>query len=415
MLWYAIFGLIGLVFFKKKYNLTFWQAVWNGIVFGFVLYFGWGTIISLFSLMVGLEAIPIWALILYAFLTSGGIMILTNLKKHSNDQSKKNGRPNLQNMYTNETKNARPGDIIETRVAGVTFEGRQQLIRNLKIKDKIQLRREPNNTYDKNAIQVVISNGLSIGYINRKLAKNIAPIFDKSSQPYGIKGEITSLNRVENEPNIIGVSIKFRLPESNNEDNNIQHNENEDFHLNTQQIQIIVSKWTKSHSGVVPSVNERAEEMIETVQRLFDYYIDTSIHPKEKNYEMTQRIKDELRRFGTLLPLSAAVGVELGKGYIPQDTALELLQLLNEYFLKYFFYIFTEVAKYDESLVKRVGLIIENETSLKEFSSNIITASAAMCKLGSLKCDTVAIVEKIGEPPKSTFISYFLDLYKHKN
>lgn len=211
MLWYIIFGLVGLVFFKKKYNLTFWQAVWNGIVFGFVLYFGWGTIIALFSLMVGLEAIPIWALLLYAFLTFGGISILWNLKKKKRENSdSRSGENNKQERYQ-ENKNYIPGEIIETNVAGVTFEGRQELIKKLNIGETITLIREPNNPQDFNAFKVITDNGAHIGYINRELAEKIASIIDKPQYQREIIGEIHSIYRIKNDASIFGVRIKFHL------------------------------------------------------------------------------------------------------------------------------------------------------------------------------------------------------------
>lgn len=209
MLWYVIFGFVGLVFFKKKYNLTFWQAVWNGIVFGFVLYFGWGTIIALLSLMVGLEAIPVWTLFLYALLTFGGIRILWKLKKEKLENSEySSGEYNKQKGYQ-ENRSYVPGEIIETSVAGVTFDGRQELIKKLNIGEPIRLIRETNNPYDFNAIKVVTEKGAHIGYINRELAEKIAPIMDKLFNQKEIIGEIHSIYRVENDDSIIGASIKF--------------------------------------------------------------------------------------------------------------------------------------------------------------------------------------------------------------
>jgi hypothetical protein len=209
MLWYIFFGLVGLVFFKKKYNLTFWQGAWNGIVFGFVLYFGWGTIIALFSLMIGLEAIPTWVLFLYALLTFGGISILWNLKKKTRENSEyRSGEINQQKRYQ-EKKSYIQGEIIETSVVGVTFDGRQEFIKKLNIGEPISLIREINNPHDFNAIKVVTENGAHIGYINRELAEKIAPIMDKLDNQKEIIGEIHSIYRIKNDTSIIGVSIKF--------------------------------------------------------------------------------------------------------------------------------------------------------------------------------------------------------------
>ncbi len=60
-----------------------------------------------------------------------------------------------------------------TRVVGVSFGRRQKLIENLQPGDIIQLRPEPQNAYDKNAI-AVWSDGGMIGHLNRSLAKSLA-------------------------------------------------------------------------------------------------------------------------------------------------------------------------------------------------------------------------------------------------
>jgi len=64
---------------------------------------------------------------------------------------------------------------IVTKIAGVSFEGRQQKILKLKQKDKLELKREPENKYDKNAVAVINpSNKDHLGYIERKLAPFIS-------------------------------------------------------------------------------------------------------------------------------------------------------------------------------------------------------------------------------------------------
>ncbi len=99
MLFYILGGLIGVIFFKKRYNLTFWQAIWNGLIFSFVLYFGWGLIIGILSLLVGLEAIPLWGIILYSLLIIGGILKLGNLKKIKDSNFLKIKHLNQNNIF----------------------------------------------------------------------------------------------------------------------------------------------------------------------------------------------------------------------------------------------------------------------------------------------------------------------------
>lgn len=83
MIWYFLGGLIGLIFFKKKYNLSFWKAVWYGIVFALGLYFSYGTIVAVLSLGLGLEEYTettLLGLVIYALLAFGSFKILKRLK-----------------------------------------------------------------------------------------------------------------------------------------------------------------------------------------------------------------------------------------------------------------------------------------------------------------------------------------------
>jgi len=54
-MFYVLFGIVGLIFFKKKYNLSFWGAAWDGVILGFGLYFGFGAVAGLFTTLTGLE------------------------------------------------------------------------------------------------------------------------------------------------------------------------------------------------------------------------------------------------------------------------------------------------------------------------------------------------------------------------
>lgn len=84
--------------------------------------------------------------------------------------------------------NIRESDMFHTKIVGVTFEGRQEVIKS-KCKEgiELELRREPDNKYDKNAVAVCVSydddiDGTSgkeqIGYLNKDLAAEIAPLMD---------------------------------------------------------------------------------------------------------------------------------------------------------------------------------------------------------------------------------------------
>ena len=88
-----------------------------------------------------------------------------------------------------------PTDTFQFRVAGVKFEGRQDILSDLYYKGSMRgnpivaaLEREKNNKYDSNAIKVmagIIGEGISwhIGYVPRELAAKLAPRIDKGEIP----------------------------------------------------------------------------------------------------------------------------------------------------------------------------------------------------------------------------------------
>lgn len=70
---------------------------------------------------------------------------------------------------------------LTARVAGVTFEGRQEKIARLSMGDPVQIVPEPDNPYDQNALAVHIAHDgeiLHCGYIPREIAKKIAPLLE---------------------------------------------------------------------------------------------------------------------------------------------------------------------------------------------------------------------------------------------
>ncbi len=66
---------------------------------------------------------------------------------------------------------------FHTKLAGVSFEGRQDVIAGLSPGVALELRREPENPHDANAIAVFYGN-LQLGFLNRHLAAHVAPAMD---------------------------------------------------------------------------------------------------------------------------------------------------------------------------------------------------------------------------------------------
>jgi single-stranded-DNA-specific exonuclease len=70
---------------------------------------------------------------------------------------------------------------FHTKLAGVSFEGRQDVIAGLRAGAVLDLRREPENPYDSNAIAVHYGN-LQLGFFNKRLAAHIAPLVDAGAR-----------------------------------------------------------------------------------------------------------------------------------------------------------------------------------------------------------------------------------------
>ena len=70
------------------------------------------------------------------------------------------------------------------RVAGVTYEGRQEYLSRLTGEEPVRLVPEPENQYDNNAIAVYIATKDGVkhcGYIPKELAAQIAPVMDNEA------------------------------------------------------------------------------------------------------------------------------------------------------------------------------------------------------------------------------------------
>jgi hypothetical protein len=107
-------------------------------------------------------------------------------------------------MYSNTTFTIYPYEHIP--VVGVTFDNRQDVVRQLSEGERLWLVRQPDNAYDHNAIQVQRENGEAIGFLARGLASSLAPYLDRLEEPlpaivaYILGGEV------------LGVRIHFTLP-----------------------------------------------------------------------------------------------------------------------------------------------------------------------------------------------------------
>ena len=77
-----------------------------------------------------------------------------------------------------------------TKVVGVTFEGRQDVIGGLVPGAHVELRREPDNPYDANAIGVFFG-ALQIGFLRKEIARRLAENFDAGQRYRAQIGSVT--------------------------------------------------------------------------------------------------------------------------------------------------------------------------------------------------------------------------------
>lgn len=74
-----------------------------------------------------------------------------------------------------------------TRVAGVTFNGRQRIIERCAEQEPLLLVRDPKNKYDKGAVKVMRLNGEQLGFVHRSASRY--------GDPTGLASQINSGNR----------------------------------------------------------------------------------------------------------------------------------------------------------------------------------------------------------------------------
>ncbi len=78
-----------------------------------------------------------------------------------------------------------------TKVVGVSFEGRQDLVRALAPGEVLRLTREPENPHDPHAIKVTTEGGAQVGYLSARLAARIAPSVDVGARYSATVSQIT--------------------------------------------------------------------------------------------------------------------------------------------------------------------------------------------------------------------------------
>lgn len=87
-------------------------------------------------------------------------------------------------------KNLAEQNKFYTKIAGVTFEQRQERIKDLEIGQELILCREPENPHDANAI-AVYAGEQQLGYLKRTLAQQLAVLMDKGNRYQALVAQVT--------------------------------------------------------------------------------------------------------------------------------------------------------------------------------------------------------------------------------
>lgn len=93
---------------------------------------------------------------------------------------------------------------FHTKLAGVTFEGRQDALARLAPGSPLRLVRQPDNEYDPNACALFDPRGDQVGFFNRRLAAALAPAVDSGIE-YDV--EVTEVTGGDGDGRSLGVNV----------------------------------------------------------------------------------------------------------------------------------------------------------------------------------------------------------------
>lgn len=110
--------------------------------------------------------------------------------------------------------------VVFSKVAGVTFEGRQAHIAKLCFNDPVRIVPEPENKYDANALAVHIAHeGIvyHVGYVPRDLAAKIAPHLEGEAVMATIKDITGGFETRDGGTASLGLVIRVEYPDTGNQ------------------------------------------------------------------------------------------------------------------------------------------------------------------------------------------------------
>lgn len=81
-------------------------------------------------------------------------------------------------------------DVFVTKVMGVSFEGRQNMVAGLVPGGELELKRQPENQFDPNAVALYFGS-FHIGYLRKEIAKHVAPLIDEGAHYRAVIEHVT--------------------------------------------------------------------------------------------------------------------------------------------------------------------------------------------------------------------------------
>lgn len=166
------------------------------------------------------------------------------------------------------------------KVAGVTYDNRQSIIRTLKVGDTLNFVPEPYNKYDCSAVRIETSSGRQIGYVPKEKNSNI---FNNLTQNRGSYSVTVSSVTGGGAYSTYGVNIKviYKLTKSDNNDRaNIESQLKEEHRRKEQQAQ--------------EERQRRERQLYEERQRKEQQLREEQQREEQKQQEKRQRIEQQI-------------------------------------------------------------------------------------------------------------------------
>lgn len=105
--------------------------------------------------------------------------------------------------------------ILNTKVSGVTFEGRQAHIAKLRGNEPCRIVPEPENKYDPNALAVHVAcegQVYHVGYVPKELAAQVAPHLEGEALMVKISEITGGFETRDGDVAALGLRIRIELP-----------------------------------------------------------------------------------------------------------------------------------------------------------------------------------------------------------